>query len=269
MDNKNNLPVNPDEEKKKTSKPRKKKALSRRTVSAIYMGVALCMVAMLTVSMVSTTDKIQDVTDDLELPDISLPDVSINIPRPDISQGNGVLNGDDDERPVGNTVSGVTDDITKPEEDGESETESTVQTPVAVYVRPVSGAVTKGYAMETLVFSETMQDFRTHCGVDIAAESGTSVKAYTDGTVTKVENDPFMGMTVTISHDKGVSSVYRNLNTELPKGIEEGKKVKAGEVIGTVGESALIEIAEPTHLHFELWMNGDCVNAEKEIEYME
>ncbi|MBQ7047884.1 MAG: M23 family metallopeptidase, partial [Clostridia bacterium] len=70
-------------------------------------------------------------------------------------------------------------------------------------------------------------------------------------------------------HDKGVSSVYRNLNAELPEGIEEGKKVKAGEVIGTVGESALIEIAEPAHLHFELWMNGDCVNAEKEIEHME
>ncbi|MBQ3195047.1 MAG: M23 family metallopeptidase [Clostridia bacterium] len=266
-DNKNLLPIDPkDGDKKK--KLRKKKGLSKNTVSAIYMGVALCMVLMLTLSMAISTGRVQDSVDNLQLSDISLPDVSLSVPDTDISIGGNVALGDDsntdkpDDKPVGGDVSGVTDEVIPPEES--SSVDNNTET-AAVYVRPLRGELLKGYSIDSLVFSETMQDFRVHGGVDIAAELGAEVVAYTDGTVCKVENDPFMGTTVEIVHEAGVTSVYKNLSSVLPKGIEAGVKVSAGQVIGTVGDTAILEIADAPHLHFELWMNGDSINAEREI----
>ncbi len=257
-DNKKLLPVNPDDDEKKEKKPRKRKGLSKNSVSAIYMGIALCMVAMLTVSMISTTNKVQQTVDDFSVSDISLPDISLNVP--DISDSNNVMQ--EDKKPVGNDVSGVTDEITMPESD---ESDDTTQPQVATYKRPVDGEVLKGYYADALVFSETMQDFRTHGGVDIKAELGASVLAYTDGIISKIEKDPFMGTTVEITHNAGLVSVYKNLAETLPDGTVLGAEVTAGDVIGTVGQSAILEIADPAHLHFELWMEGDCINAEKEI----
>ncbi len=272
-ENKNLLPLTPDDGDKK-KKPRKKKGLSKNTVSAIYMGIALCMVVMLTLSMATATDKVKQSAEDLKLSDISLPDISLPTPDTNISEGNNVALGDKDDnaadkeedKPVGGDVSGVTDEVIPPDEsniDTESEAEAT-----AVYVRPVSGSVLKGYSVDSLVFSETMQDFRVHGGVDLAAELGTKVKAYTDGTVSKVETDPFMGTTVEIVHEAGVTSVYKNLASNLPQGIKVGAEVEAGAVIGTVGDTAILEIADAPHLHFELWMNGDSINAEREISLL-
>lgn len=266
--NKSLLPTPPDGEEKKNKKPRKKKGLSKNAVSAIYMGVALCMVVMLTFSIVGTNDQVKKSAEELKLSDISFPDISLALPQPDISVGDNTVNGDNAEKPVGNDVSGVTDEVIKPDEES-TESKPPEETPTVLYYRPVSGEVIKGHSVDALVFSETMQDFRIHGGVDLAAEPGTPVLAYTDGTVLKTVNDPFMGMTVEISHEKGVSSVYKNLCPELADGITEGAEVKAGQVIGTVGETALLEIADPPHLHFELWMDGHYVDAEQEMKILE
>ncbi len=272
-DNKNLLPIPPEEGDKK-KKPRKKKGLSKNTVSAIYMGVALCMVFMLTLSLATATGKVQDSVDDLELDGISLPDISLPVPDTHISSGENVAFGDDSktdapqhqDKPVGGDVSGVTDEVLPPEESGDTDKSQTE--PTAVYVRPLRGELIKGYSMDSLVFSETMQDFRVHGGIDIAAELGAEVLAYTDGVVSKVEQHPFMGTTVEIVHEAGVSSLYQNLSAELPTGIKVGAAVKAGDVIGTVGDTAILEIADAPHLHFELWMNGDSIDAEREISLL-
>ena len=65
-----------------------------------------------------------------------------------------------------------------------------------------------------------------------------------------------MGQTVTVDHGDGLESRYQNLQITLPEGIEIGKKVSAGEIIGAVGETALIECAEVSHLHFSILLNG-------------
>ncbi|MBE6677331.1 MAG: M23 family metallopeptidase [Ruminococcaceae bacterium] len=272
-DNKKLLPIPPEEGDKK-KKSRKKKGLSKNTVSAIYMGVALCMVFMLTLSLATATGKVQDSVDELELDGISLPDVSLPMPDTHISSGDNVAFGDDSktdapphqDKPVGGDVSGVTDEVLPPEES--EDPDKSEAEPTAVYVRPLRGELIKGYSMDSLVFSETMQDFRVHGGIDIAAELGAEVLAYTDGVVSKVEQHPFMGTTVEIVHEAGVSSLYQNLSAELPTDIKVGAAVKAGDVIGTVGDTAILEIADVPHLHFELWMNGDSINAEREISLL-
>lgn len=259
MDEKNNNQNQEafEEKKEKPLKKRKlkKRVISKRTASAIYMGIAVCMVAMLTVSLVSTGNSVNQSLEDLDDISIGIPDISISIP--DIGTPEKP-----DNKPTGTDNSNVDAEVIIPVPEKPKEEKAT-------YKRPVVGEILKGYHGDSLVFSETMQDFRTHSGVDIAAELGNTVCAYTDGVISKIENDPFMGMTVEITHKSGVVSVYKNLDTELAQGIALGVGVKTGDAIGKVGQSAIVEIADLPHLHFELWVNGECINAEQEISALD
>ncbi|MBQ7291910.1 MAG: M23 family metallopeptidase [Clostridia bacterium] len=128
------------------------------------------------------------------------------------------------------------------------------------FVCPVNGTLVKDYSADIPVFSLTMEDYRVHCGLDIAADAGTDVLAAANGEITKVFYDPMMGQTVEITHDGGYVTVYKNLQTKLPEGTAEGAKVTAGDVIGYVGDTALVEISEGPHVHFEMYKDEEIMN---------
>ena len=107
-------------------------------------------------------------------------------------------------------------------------------------------------------FSDTMEDYRLHMGIDVAAEIASPVYAAADGTVEAVAFDPMMGQTVIISHANGYKSVYQNMQTAVPAAITVGATVKAGDEIGYVGDTALVEISENPHLHFEIYKEDIC-----------
>jgi murein DD-endopeptidase MepM/ murein hydrolase activator NlpD len=118
--------------------------------------------------------------------------------------------------------------------------------------QPVQGYLLSVHDTEALVFSVTMQDFRTHTGIDIEAEAGAPVVAAAAGVICGAYEDALMGYTIEIDHGDGYITVYRNLDETLPDGIQVGASVRAGQLIAAVGDSALIEQAELPHLHFEL-----------------
>ena len=118
------------------------------------------------------------------------------------------------------------------------------------FVYPVEGEILKSFAMENLVFSETLQEWVVHKGIDIKAPRTTIVKAAEEGTVKSIKNDPRYGLTVIIEHREGYKTIYSNLlTTEF---VTEGETVTKGQSIGTVGNSAAFEIADDPHLHFEM-----------------
>ena len=124
------------------------------------------------------------------------------------------------------------------------------------YIAPVSGNVIKDFSGEELVFSVTMNDYRVHTGVDIACSVGEAVKCFSDGIIVSIEDTPLMGNTITVDHGDGLISRYSNLSHIYPGGIEVGTEVSMGDIIGGIGESALIECGEEPHLHFEVSKNG-------------
>lgn len=128
------------------------------------------------------------------------------------------------------------------------------------FLSPAVGTVAKEHDTSAPVFSLTTNDWRTHTGIDIACAMGDAVYAAAAGTVTSVVSDPMMGTSVTISHSGDGVTVYRNLSVELAEGIREGAKVIAGQVIGTVGDTAMIESADEPHLHFEMRVGGESVD---------
>jgi len=128
-------------------------------------------------------------------------------------------------------------------------------TPAVVEVcDPVEGETIAVYSVEALAYNETMGDWRTHNGVDIATPLGTKVCAVMDGTVTAVYDDDYLGTVVTVEHQEGWSTLYANL-TGVPA-VEAGDTVKAGEVIGAVGQSAMLEVGSRPHLHLEVYRYG-------------
>lgn len=135
-------------------------------------------------------------------------------------------------------------------------TDASAEEPLAVM--PVNGSVTQDYAMDHLTYHATTQDWRVHNGVDLSAAVGSTVKAARAGTVTAVYEDEYYGTTVVIQHDNGYTSHSCNLAAETQ--VAAGDLVAAGDVIGTIGQTALIETAEEPHLHFEVYQNGEPVD---------
>ena len=115
---------------------------------------------------------------------------------------------------------------------------------------PVEGEIVRGFAKDSLVYSETLQEWIVHQAIDIKANSRDVVKSAADGTVTAIKNDPRYGLTIIIEHDGGFKTVYSNLLTA--EFVVEGEKVKQGQTLGTVGSSATFEISDEPHLHFEM-----------------
>ena len=123
-----------------------------------------------------------------------------------------------------------------------------------VYAWPVQGEVARLHDAERLYYDRTLGDWRTHQGIDILAPLGQTVTAAHAGSVVSVENSDLMGTVVTVSHGDGVCTVYANL--EENPAVSVGDWVEPGSVIGAVGQSALSEISQDSHLHFAVLEDG-------------
>lgn len=118
------------------------------------------------------------------------------------------------------------------------------------FVRPVDGDIVRDFAVDSLVYSNTLQEWTTHTGIDIKADKTTVVKSAEAGIVKTIKNDPRYGLTVIVEHENGFQTVYSNLLTS--EFVVEGEKVEKGQSIGTIGNTAAFEIADEPHLHFEI-----------------
>ncbi len=139
-----------------------------------------------------------------------------------------------------------------------SASKTTEKTKELKFIMPVFGNVIFDYAQDKLLYSKTLEEWRTHSGIDLSAERGATIKAVADGVVSDIKNDPRYGVTVVINHQNGVSSVYSNLASNDM--VTPNQKVKQGDIIGCVGNTAIFESADESHLHFEVLKDGEPAN---------
>jgi len=121
--------------------------------------------------------------------------------------------------------------------------------------KPLSGETVTDHAMDCLSYNETTRDWRTHNGIDIAAEAGTKVCAAAPGTVYTVYTDDTMGTTVVIRHAGGYVTRYASLGDKVS--VAPGDTVEMGDAIGVVANTALVETALGDHLHFSVTFNDE------------
>ena len=126
--------------------------------------------------------------------------------------------------------------------------------------------VSNPFSMDQLIYSVTLDQYMTHCGIDIEASADSQVVAVAEGTVTAIYNDDRYGLSVEITHPGHVITIYSNLadSSEL---VEVGDVVTAGEIIGGVGSTGLFESLEPAHLHFEMLIDGAYVDPADHITF--
>ena len=102
----------------------------------------------------------------------------------------------------------------------------------------------------------------SHPYIDITAPQGSVVKAVLDGTVIYSGWSEDFGHTIQIQHEEDIVSIYKH-NEKLLK--KTGDKVTAGSPIALVGNSG--NLTTGTHLHLELWHQGNAVDPAKYINF--
>ncbi|MBI2715067.1 MAG: M23 family metallopeptidase [Rhizobiales bacterium] len=93
---------------------------------------------------------------------------------------------------------------------------------------------------------------KMHTGVDWAAPTGTPIYASGNGTIEKEGWESGYGKYIRIRHTNGYETAYGHMSA-FARGIEEGKRVRQGQVIGFVGSTGL---STGSHLHYEILVNG-------------
>ncbi len=136
------------------------------------------------------------------------------------------------------------------------EKETEADEPVIFY-SPISLSIGADYSMGVPVFSATMNDYRTHNGVDFKGVKGENVRTTGRGTVVSVEKSAVWGNTVSIDHGNGIVSTISGLADEAL--ISVGAELSEGTVIGVVGDIP-IEGADEAHVHLEMRLNGELVD---------
>ncbi len=127
-----------------------------------------------------------------------------------------------------------------------------------VYIWPLTGDLERGHCTDQLSYDMTLHDWRTHEGIDILSPMGSTVTAAHGGTVESIYEDSLYGTCVRVAHGDGTASIYANLSQ--PCAVNEGDVVAAGDVIGAVGNTAICESGQSSHLHFAIEVNGESVD---------
>ena len=127
-----------------------------------------------------------------------------------------------------------------------------------IFSPPISGEIQKMYSIDKVIYSKTLQQWKTHDGLDISASLGSTVKAAEKGVVDSIYNDSFYGTTIKIEHISGYRSVYSNLDENVY--VNVGESVVKGQKIGKVGNTAIGEYLDEPHLHFMVYLNDTSID---------
>lgn len=122
-----------------------------------------------------------------------------------------------------------------------------------VFVKPLNGEISKIFSNDKVIYSKTLDMWKTHDGIDIKGNIGDIVNTIEKGTVEKVYDDAFYGITIVINHGQGYKSSYSNLSEDTF--VNVGDKVKKSQKIGKIGTTSIGEIKDVSHLHFMLYEN--------------
>lgn len=122
------------------------------------------------------------------------------------------------------------------------------------FLYPVGNSeITTGYSCDTLIYNETMKDYRLHNAVDFSANEGDSVYSANNGIVLDVYYDLLLGNVVVIEHGE-----YIFYYCGLEVSINVGDVVSIGDELGVI--SVVPYESESFHLHLEVKVNEEYIN---------
>jgi murein DD-endopeptidase MepM/ murein hydrolase activator NlpD len=235
-----------------------KNAGTSRTVYITVITLLLALAVLITATAISNRAKKNK--DKTELP--GDPPVADEAPTPseDNKGGNSPSSSTPDNKPQTPSDSSPSDTSDASGDKTDTEQTGTSSASVPELSLPVNGVIAKGHDNAIQVFSATTGDYRIHLGVDMTTEEDAPVMAAADGVISQIWDDALMGKCLAISHSGDCYTIYKNLSNTLPEDVTVGATVTAGQPIGTVGDTATLELAEEPHLHLEMTVKGLAVD---------
>ncbi len=131
------------------------------------------------------------------------------------------------------------------------------------YILPLNSKVVKDYSDGDMVYSATMEDWRTHNGIDVGGNIGDNVIAVQDGKVLEVTADELWGDTVVIQHGNGLKVKYSGVKS----GLKAEADIEQGQVIGTLVEIP-VEKSDGNHIHIETEVDGKLADPIKALNML-
>ncbi len=138
-------------------------------------------------------------------------------------------------------------------ESKENENALAIVNNIKLSVLPVTGRITSRYGERSSLRRST------HTGLDIACNTGTDIKVVSNGTVTFSGKKGSYGNLIIVDHGNGVETWYGHCSKLYAKA---GDTVTAGDVVAAVGSTGN---STGPHLHFEIRINGECVNPQSYV----
>lgn len=131
------------------------------------------------------------------------------------------------------------------------------------YLLPLNSKVIKDYSDGEMIFSETMNDWRAHNGIDIKGNIGDNAIAIQDGKILEVTNDEIWGDVIVIQHGNGLKARYCGIKAS----VKADETVEQGQVIGTVTAIPIEDDGE-VHIHLETEVDGKTVDPIKALNLL-
>ena len=149
-------------------------------------------------------------------------------------------------------IASTVESIVKEEVEEIEKREASTINGVYIAIQPISGIITSR-------FGDTSGRSRTHSGLDIAASTGTPIKACSDGVVKFSGYNGSYGNVVIVDCGNGVETYYAHCSKLY---VNAGDEIKIGDVLGAVGSTGN---STGPHLHLEIRVNGTSINPQKYV----
>lgn len=241
----------------------------------LYFALAVCLLAVavagsatyssvmdyVTEHQEDTTEEYsQDYTEDIpEVEEVDPEEFTIDVPE-DIPENIQEEIPQESTSSVENTDTSTETTETTIEETENVAQESQMYTPSESLIYPTTNKeIILAYSDGELVYSETMGDYRAHCGIDLNAEQGETIVAVGNGVVLSTETSLLLGNVVTIEHGDYVVRYCGLGDTFI---VEEGDVVIQGTPVGSASTVPYESVDEP-HIHIEILKDGEYVDPEE------
>lgn len=118
--------------------------------------------------------------------------------------------------------------------------------------------VIREYSEKEPSYSETLEVWEIHKGIDVEAHENQEIKSLTSGKVLDVYDDDKYGISVKIKSDDNTVFVYSSLSKKTK--VKKGDTVTEGQVIGYAGNTSDVESLSGVHVHLQAYKNNIAIN---------
>lgn len=197
-------------------------------------------------------DNVMDATDEVK---------EINEAEMEAVSGNSVQNDEQNFEEVSGTTPGDAQSVSGNAVNNAVENISFDENTIMKW--PIEGEIVKPYHMDSMLYFETLDQYKYNPAMLISGKEGDSIVAAAAGKVIEVHETDETGLTVEMDLGDGYRAVYGQLASAS---VSTGQTVEEGATIGTLAAPTRYYTLEGTHLYFELRKDGNAINPEEYLE---